>query len=317
MTWNRIVRAGRRPRWLLTIAALVLPLAFAAPAMAKEPTGPFAIFKQCPRFTKGVNFCIYSKIESGEVKIGKTTVPINEENKSAIILQGGYERNEESFPVVEHFHGAINGETLSKTPQNVPGGLTGLVNCTEIKGEGLLKGLAELARAACKLVFENKTTGVAAVTELSGPATSIGISTDNLINEEGTALTLPTKIKLENTFLGGECYIGSGSEPVTLKLTTGKTAPPKPNGPISGELITFTGHEFEGFPYFEATQRLVDNSFGVPKANGCGGIFSALIDPLIDSKLGLPSEPGNNTAIQVGKSVLATSEDVIKQEEKA
>lgn len=37
---------------------------------------------------------------------------------------------------VETFVGALNGETLSKTPQKVPGGLLGLVNCTEIKGEG-------------------------------------------------------------------------------------------------------------------------------------------------------------------------------------
>jgi hypothetical protein len=31
---------------------------------------------------------------------------------------------------------------------------------------------------------------------------------------------------------------------------------------------------------------------------GCGGVFSFLIDPLIDSKIGLPSADGHNTAIQ-------------------
>lgn len=35
---------------------------------AKEPTGDFAVFKQCPRFTKGVNLCLFSQT-SGEVTL--------------------------------------------------------------------------------------------------------------------------------------------------------------------------------------------------------------------------------------------------------
>jgi hypothetical protein len=300
---------------ILVIAlALVASLALATTAMAKEPTGVFSVFKQCPRFT-GANYCLWAHIESGEVKIGKTTVPINEEGKTPITLQGGYFRNEEKEPATETFIGAINGETLSKTPQNVPGGLTDIVNCTEIKGEGLLKYIAELAKAACKLVFENKTTGVAAITELAKPASEIKISTDNQVNEEGVALSLPTKIRLENTFLGGECYIGSSSEPVTLNLTTGKTKPPPPNTAIRGALGDFELYEFEKFDYIEITgDKLVDNAFSVPKATGCGGIFSALIDPIIDSKLELESAAGKNTAIQIGTDRLATAEDVVKQE---
>jgi hypothetical protein len=300
---------------ILVIAlALVASLALATTAMANEPTGVFSVFKQCPRFT-GANFCLWAHIEKGEVKIGKTTVPINEEGKSPITLQGGYFRNEEVEPATETFIGAINGETLSKTPQNVPGGLTDIVNCTEIKGEGLLKYIAELAKAACKLVFENKTTGVAAITELAKPASEIKINTENQLNEEGVALSLPTKVRLENTFLGGECYIGSSSEPVTLNLTTGKTKPPPPNTSIRGSVGHFDIKEFEGFIYSELTEdKLVDNSFSVPKASGCGGIFSGLIDPIIDSKLELESAAGKNTAIQIGTDRLATAEDVVKQE---
>jgi hypothetical protein len=146
MTWKNV----RSSRWFLAgLATLIVPMAFAATAMAHEPTGVFSVFKQCPRFT-GANFCLWAHIEGGEVKIGKTTVPINEEGKTPITLQGGYYRNETKHPVVEEFIGAINGETLSKTPQNVPGGLLDIVNCTEIKGEGLLE---ILARAACKAVF--------------------------------------------------------------------------------------------------------------------------------------------------------------------
>jgi hypothetical protein len=311
MTSDGIPRLASSPRRFLAVLVVpVMLLAFTGTALAKEPQGAFKVFKQCPRFTTGVRFCLYAQIESGEVKIGTTKVPLNEDKKHEIILQGGYSRNSETGE--ESFFGALNGETLSKTPQNVPGGLLNLVNCTEIKGNGFLE---VLARESCKLVFENKTTGVAAVTELAKPASAIGISTDNLLNEEGTALSLPVKVRLENTFLGSECYIGSSSNPVTLNLTTGTTSPPKPNSPISGKLGNVAFLESVGQQYTQVTETaLVDNSFSAPVASGCGGIFSFLIDPLVDAKLGLPSAAGNNTAIQNGKETYTLAEHVIATE---
>ena len=38
--------------------ALVVAAAAASSAMAKEPTGEYAAFKQCPRFTSGVELCL-------------------------------------------------------------------------------------------------------------------------------------------------------------------------------------------------------------------------------------------------------------------
>jgi len=290
---------------MVVAAALMASLAVAAPALASEPKGAFSVFKQCPRTTKGVNFCIYATIESGEVKIGSTAVPI----KNPITLQGGYERAEDE---VETFFGALNGETLSKTAQNVPGGLLDFIKCEEITGNGFLE---VLAREGCKVVFEGPLTGVNATTELAKPASSIGINSDNLINEEGTALSLPAKVHLENTFLGSECYVGSSSSPVTINFTTGTTSPPKPNEPIKGKLGNYEVKLSEGLTYTEITNNtLVNNSFSVPKASGCGGIFSLFIDPIIDSKLGLPSEAGNNTAIQNGKQRLALAKHVIESE---
>jgi hypothetical protein len=311
MTSHRTPRlAGSLGRVLAAVAVPVMLLAFAGTAFATEPQGAFKVFKQCPRFTSGVRFCLYSQVEGGEVAIGTTKVPINEDKKHEIILQGGYSRNTETGE--ESFFGALNGETLSKTPQNVPGGLLDLINCTEIKGNGFFE---VLARDSCKAVFENKTTGVSAVTELAKPASAIGISTDNLINEEGTALSLPVKVKLENTFLGSECYIGSSSTPVTLNLTTGTTNPPKPNSPISGKLGEVSFLESVGLEYTQVTKTsLVENAFSVPAASGCGGIFSFLIDPLVDAKLGLPSAAGHNTAIQNGKETLTLAEHVIASE---
>src|ERR1700749_2587055 len=182
-TIAKLARTHRRT--LLVIAALVVPLALAAPAMAKEPTGDFAVFKQCPRTTKGVELCLFSETTSGSVTLGKQTVPINEDTKHPILLQGG---TTNAGTESEKFVGAINGETLSKTPQKVPGGLLGLVECNKIIGEGWAeKG----ARFACELIFENVITGVNATTELAKPASEIGISTTNLENREGVALSLP------------------------------------------------------------------------------------------------------------------------------
>jgi hypothetical protein len=272
--------------------AVMAALTVAAPALAKEPTGDFAVFKQCPRFTAGVAVCLHAETLGGTVTLHKQAVPINEDKKHPIILQGGIKVNETTG--AESFVGALNGETLSKTPQNVPGGLTGLVNCTEIKGEGFLEALA---RGACKLVFENKTTGVSAVTELAKPASEIAISTHNLEAKEGVTLGLPVKIRLENTFLGSECYIGSSSHPVNLNLTDGTTSPAAPNKPITGK-AGFV-HFKDEFEFVEITENsLVNNEFSAPEATGCGGIFSFLIDPIIDSKIGLASPDGYNTAIQ-------------------
>jgi hypothetical protein len=295
----------------MTVLALMVPLACigASQAMALEPTGEFAVFKQCPKTVKGVNLCFYSQVVGGEVKLNKQTVPLNEDKKHPITLQGGIIFNEETEH--ETFVAAANGETLSKTPQNVPGGLTGLVNCTEIKGTGFLE---VLAREACKLVFENKTTGVSAVTELAKPASEIAISKANLVNREGVALGLPVKVKLENTFLGSECYIGSSSSPLQLNLTTGTTKPAAPNTPISGEVgeIEFR-HEFEIVEI--KGSKLVNNEFSAPGASGCGGIFAFLIDPIINSKIGLPSANGHNTAIQIANTEEATP-GAVKRSEK-
>jgi hypothetical protein len=303
---------GRRrlsARVLLSIAAPLVLLVSAATAQATEPTGAFKVFAQCPRFS-GVRFCLYAQVESGEVKVGSQSVPINADKKHELVLQGGYTRNSETGE--EHFSGALNGETLSKTPQNVPGGLAGLINCTEITGGGLVE---IAARVACKAVFENALTGVSSTAELALPATSIGISSDNLINEEGVALSLPLKLHLENPLLGSECYIGSSSSPVTFNLTTGTTSPPEPNKPISGKLGEVAFLESEGIEYTQITNTtLVDNAFSTPGASGCGGIFSFLLDPIIDAKLGLPSVAGHNTTIQNGKETLTLAEHVIASE---
>jgi hypothetical protein len=269
----------------VSIAAPVAGLAMASPAMAvtHHPKGDFAPFADCPLSNASVVACLFAKTEAGEFIVGKESVPI----KSPITLQGGLKEAPEGVAFV----GAEDGNTLSKTPQSVPGGLLGLVKCNEISNF--------IERIACELTFENGVTGVTATTELAAPASSITISLAALLSGSGTALSLPVKVHLENPFLGSSCYIGSNAHPVVINLTTGTTSPPAPNKPIKGNVGTLEPKD-EGELLVIKENALVNNSFAAPEAEGCGGAFSFLIDPIVDAKLGLPAAAGHNTAILKG-----------------
>ncbi len=197
-------------------------------------------------------------------------------------LQGGAFENESEE--VE-FVGAANGVTLSKTPQPVPGGLLGIV-AVGLRPEWLQEWFNEF--------INNGFTGVQATVELAAPASSITLSTQNLVNQEGTALGLPSKVKLDNALLGSNCYIGSDEAPIQIDFTTGKS------GSLEGSVgeITFN----ESFTLVTISGgRLVNGTFAAPGASGCGGIFSFVIDPLVDAILGTPSASGKNTAVLEGK----------------
>jgi hypothetical protein len=289
-------------RKLLVGATTVVSLAIVGvPTALATPTGGYAVFAQCPTTTAHVNGCIYSPTESGEITLGKQSVPI----VNTQILQGGLLRPEEEF--VKRMAPALNGETLTKTAQRVPGGLLG-VKCYEIKGEG--HGEKEL-RKACEKIFEEGFLGVNAVTELAAPASSVVLNTFSEATGLGTALTLPIKIKLENALFGSKCYIGSESDPITLDLTTGTTSPPAPNTPITGNPGVQSTKEGGGILVISGV-KLVDNSFSAPGATGCG--LFGLLDGLINSKLGLPAAAGSNTAILNDTVEIANSELVEESE---
>jgi hypothetical protein len=302
-------RIGRctsaRVKALFVLSSLVASLALlavASPALA-TPKGEFAVFADCPLSTPGLTDCFYANTESGEFTIGKKTVPIGKPQ----ILQGGLKAIEVA-PFFE-FVGAADGNTLPKTPQKVPGGLSGLVNCTEIKGSGLLE---KALRASCESVFENSLTGVNATVELAAPAKSVVINFAALLAQEGTALSLPVKVHLENPLLGSSCYVGSNSAPIVIGLTSGTTSPPLPNKPITGKVGEFEVTE-SGILSVK-NNSLVNNSFAAPGTNGCGGIFEFLLGPIINSQLGVPSAAGHNTAVLNGSQKLAGAE-LVKEHE--
>jgi hypothetical protein len=286
---------------VVAVAAPLLAVGLASPAYAVEhhPKGEFAIFSDCPLSVPGVEVCVYGTTESGKFVIGKETVPIT----NPTILQGGLKN---FFTHQEVFVGAEDGNTLPPAPQKVPGGLAGLIRCNEISNF--------LERVACELVFENGVTGVNATTELAGSASSISSDQINLVEGHGTALSLPVKVHLENPFLGSSCYIGSNAHPIVIDLTTGTTNPPPPNTPITGNPGEITYNNEEQEILILKHNSLVNNSFAAPGAEGCGGLFAFLIDPIINNRLALPSAAGKNTAILNG-TLRAANVEVVKAHE--
>lgn len=259
----------------LTGALAMLLLASSASAASHTLPGEYAVFGECPLNRATITDCVYSVTTGGSVKLGNKTVPI----KNKTTLQGGFEGESAAIK----FYGAENGDTLSKTPQPVPGGLTGLTAPTWWP-----KFLQDWFNG----LIEEGLTGVNATLEIAGPTkglTNVVINTENLLSRKGTALGLPAKVHLENAILGPNCYIGSDSKPVQINLTTGK------DGTLEGSVgkVSFN----EEFTITTATGvKLVNSTFTAPETSGCGGVFSLLVNPFISAFVGLPAGSGTNNA---------------------
>lgn len=272
-------------------AVAVATLGSAASASA-ELLGEFTRFQQCPWTNTEVKQCLYMLSKGGTVTLGSKKIPIEKQ----IVLQGGFGKPGSG---TSPFFAATNGVTLAKAAQSVPGGLAGLV--PEAKSPPLVKSLT-------KFYFESALTGVNATLELAEPASSIVVGKLNLLDGEGLALKLPLKVHLENPFLGKACYIGSSGSPVIWELTTGVTAPEKPNVPITG--APGVSKFLEKKQILELSENeLVDNKWSAPVANGCGGGLSFLVDPIINEQLGNLAA-GHNTAVLKNTLYISAAEDV-------
>ena len=293
MTENyKRLRSTRRSVGVMAMLfALALVALSAASTASATPKGEYAVFAECPTSNPALAACLVARAESGSITFGNTTVPI----VNTQTLQGGFIEEESG---AMQFVAAAKGNTLTKTPQKVPGGLLG-IKCNEISNEGL--------RKICEAIFENRLTGVYATVELAAPASDIYLNEENLEAEMGTALTLPVKIKLENPLLGGECYIGSNASPIVVPLTTGTS------GSLKGKLGTI-GSRAEGNILVISNNTLVNNTIAVPGATGCGGVFAPILDKVIDAKLAIPAAAPTNkvtlngTLEQAGAAVVREHE---------
>jgi hypothetical protein len=268
-----------------TAALGALLLATAAPASSHNPTGEFAPFAECPLNRLSITNCIHWVIAGGSLKLGTKTIPIK-----PTTIQGGYEGTGSEV----EFFGAENGDTLSKTAQPLPGGLLGIT---------APESWPEEVQGWFNNLINEGFTGVNATIELAAPATSIALSTENLINQEGTTLGLPVKVKLDNAILGSNCYIGSSAEPIQINLTTGTS------GSLAG-----AGGELSFNEEFTLVTvkgpRLVNGTFEAPEAEGCGGIYSSYVTPLVNSIFMLPSSAGKNSLVWEGTLEDASAEAV-------
>ena len=141
--------------------------------------------------------------------------------------------------------------------QKVPGGIIGLTGLT---------WLAEFLGSEALTLY--------AVTELAG--------TPKLFNEP---IDLPIKVHLINGALGNNCYVGSNSNPIALKLNY-ITAPEFKFEEPEGSLRINNG-------------TLFDNKFAAPGASGCVltlfGFIPISINGLVNTASGLPAPTGNET----------------------
>lgn len=257
-------------------------------AMAAAPTGDYARFKYCPYTNPNATTCIYSSTTSGSFKIGNATVPIT--SATPLTLQGGVSYNDSTGGYT--WYDAVGADSLVKVPLKVPGGLIGLVDTGGFTG--VLISLFNAAVASVNDVY--------ATAEQAGP---INFNLANAVAGSGTAVTLPIRVHLTNPFLGSDCYIGSTSNPISLKLTTGATAPPPPNTPISGSPGTLSVNPTSLVATINNI-KLVDNSFAAPAASNCGFLLldKLLITAAVNLKEGLPAAAGKNTAILGGTTYI-------------
>jgi hypothetical protein len=317
-------RYARRAVFGMIVASTVAlgGLAAVSSAVAAAPGGVFSVFADCPlgAFKKlGVKptFCGFRQVTGGELTIGSMDVPISQ----TITLQGGFITTENPANEREFFaYPAEGGESVSKTELEVSGGLSALIDCRAIEGRGSEE---RLERDACRTFsfYGRASNETATIESVASPVDPSIFDERAAGSGDGAALTFPIRVHLKNQFLGSSCYIGSETSPLQLRLTTGATSPPEGIEPLHGAVgKAETVEEGELEMLRLSGDSLVDNTFTAPGAEGCGESASSIIDPLIDAKLGLPSQAGQNSIVLTGAVDAASGETVEaseKQQEEA
>jgi len=285
---DRTRRRGARVALAVGAALIALAVLAISRSGGHRSNDDYAAFAACPLHDPQTDLCLFTQTTGGEFVIGSETVPLSR----TITLQGGIHvvKNAEREVVKDEFIAATGGETLSKASQDIPGGLRAVVN-------------PDLLDPATRKVFDrllaSGSTQVTATIELATAASSIGVSTQNLIEARGIGLSLPLKLRLSNPFLGEKCYIGANADPIVVALTTGrieKTRLSALDRPLAGK----PGHASFKDDYnliVLSEESLLSDSFAAPRAEGCGGTGSLAIDRAVDAGLGLPAAAGRNRAV--------------------
>lgn len=252
---------------MLASASLLVALTPVSARAATPLPGNLAKFAHCPVNVKGVTLCLYSRTTSTTFQIGSTTVTSTK--PSTVSLGVIFSKSGQIHVVLPD-----DGTSALQSPAiPLPGGLAGVPGL----GTGELK--------------------VTVTPQLVGLPS---LSLVNLLAASGPGLTLPIDVLVSTPTgaLGPECTIADSSGPITLNLTTGTTNPAAPNVPETGALGTLSSKN-DGLLTISGL-KLVDNTFAVPGAQGCGPLGA--LDEILDLDKGLPSAAGSNNAVLAGSS---------------
>lgn len=263
---------------LAAIAAVAASVAVATPAAA-APTlaGAWAPLNRCPvddpamlaaDGTTVVAQCMSASVPSITFAIGDTVLTSGQADVQLGMLNQGL-----NYTLVAPQDGAFVTQ-----PIEIPGGLLGIMCPSNIP----------LVSMICMGIVNSPLNRVTV------SIVSVGAPTDfNLAAGLGVGqpiLTMRLKVKLDNPFLGSNCYIGSDTDPIVLK--------PANLARPTGSLVRFNA---DGSPnptgemgYVSLTgEGLGDSTFVVPRSNGCG--LFGILSSAVDAQQGLPSPAGSNS----------------------
>ncbi len=266
-------------RRLFVAAVVAACAAVAAPGVASADTlaGEWASFSGCPvddpamlaaDGSVAIAACLGGGSPGGTITMGATSMTVG-----AVRLQFGALNTDGAYSLVQPAAGGMSGD-----PITVPGGLLGLMCPSEIP----------VISQICDAVVGSPLNKVTATLEPAGPARDFDLSAAVVTGRP--IMTLPVKIHLTNPFLDRDCYIGSNSDPMLLKVAnqtrpTAKFVRFNASGAVdpAGEM-TYT--DLSG-------ASVADSTFAVPAARGCG--LLGLIDSVVNARQGLPSPSGANS----------------------
>jgi hypothetical protein len=246
------------------VTALVAVAMMAPLAQADTPAAGYERFAGCPSANEQehVTSCLRSVVKSGNFKMGNKNVTI----EKPIVLSGGVD-----FLLGNFVYNSKGG--MPPVNQKVPGGIIGLTGLT---------WLLEF--------FGSEALTLYAATELAGQPVFHGIE----------QIELPVKVHLIHSVLGKNCYVGSTSNPISLKLNL--IGPPSDTKIDELEVL-----HIEDLPY-------TDKTFSAPGASGCTltlfGFIPISINGLVNTQSGLPSPSGNNETNQVIDAEIVSEERV-------
>jgi hypothetical protein len=255
------------------------------------------------------NDCFYEltdKENGGFFKVGPITVPLSKQ----VVLQymGARYINDESGFEHEVFVAPLHGvESITPTPEPVPGEPIANITAAEQEEMGWPEGLKHRYAEGQK---HHTVRKVYETIEGAGPDET---NTNNLVNEEGTAVEVPVRVKGENEWmaeLGDVCYIGSDSEPIVQHFTSGTSISPLTGEEIKGKFGDYKVLETKKITHTVISDStLVDNTYAVPGAN-CTGPYSEYIEATIDKAFGIPAQAGSNVTEITGTVYFTLSSHV-------